>query len=127
MTAVSHPEKTLNGQDNLLMAILVLTVKTLRDLRGAPEPHFSPSLIFHRTLIRTARSTKKKKKEKRSAASQEARQQGRELTRSINNRLRAGFATILPPLRGEFQQFGEVPHPPPPRKAGAVNCYTGIT
>ena len=43
MTAFSHPQKTLDGEDNLLIAILVITVKTFCKLQDVLNLHLSPS------------------------------------------------------------------------------------
>lgn len=43
MTAFSRPQKTLDGEDNLLIAILVIVVKTSRDLQDALNLHLNPS------------------------------------------------------------------------------------
>lgn len=43
MTDFSHPQKTLDGEDNLLIAIFVISVKTSCKLRDALNLHFSPS------------------------------------------------------------------------------------
>lgn len=43
MTAFSHPQKTLDGEDNLLITILVIVVKTSCHLQDALNLHWSPS------------------------------------------------------------------------------------
>lgn len=52
MTAFSHPRKTLDGKDDLLIAMLAVTVRTPLDLRMALNLHSNPC----RALMRTAPS-----------------------------------------------------------------------
>ena len=77
----SHPRKTLDGEDDLLTAILVIIVKTSLDLRIALNLHLGPSDPLQGTDENCSLSPKKERKPK----------QALKLMRSINNRLQRGF------------------------------------
>lgn len=60
MPAFSHPRKTLDGEDNLLAAILVLTVKVSRDLGVAVNHRLSPPDLSQGTDCNVPSPRKKK-------------------------------------------------------------------
>lgn len=97
MAAFSHPQKTLDGDDNLLIAILVIAVKTSCNLADALNLSWSRPDPLQGTHENRLLSSQKKERKRKTAL---------KLMRGINNRLQRVFAMTSPPLFWDFEQFG---------------------